>query len=1100
MLYENKLNIQKNIGITLIVCMLMISTLLSNTSAYATTIGGAVTMEAGKKITFNVPNGGDNVDLVGILIKRYQPSIANSTNEGQYTNVVKIDGKEEWYIGTDQGVKSGDTTKFEIKYDSSLVQKTMFSDWLYAEEFNLTGHNLLKDNNTFKFEVTPIYRLPDWRDLRGDKVNIFYKTEFDEDAEPPEVPDCEEGDCGEDLPPFEPQVCKVDMTFSDGDNMTGSKLTADPTGKITEDESDANSRNYNVMNYGIPSSDKLQVYGESEKYLQDFKFQQRKGELTYTIKVVKDFKKKWTIPEIPAQSSGVGSFDMASWFTACGSPWGDMIHANDMTVGMQFYMCNENDGSLIYVVTDITYRDPANLTGDIHYKRVGSSGVDVEGVPAKDKSNSERQEKVFTEKHNVTFWKIGHLLVYKFNDALFKNYALPNGEVGVNNNNIVVVNTLHDDVDKNHVITKPCKDFYLGSSVIDGGAEEPNIPDWSGEAQSKVTSTFSTRIPDVKNDKVVVDGTIRMTDSVVTSNGARPTSIPNATKVPVSQNNLVIEAYKQNKWKTPSSITSRYHAVAQVNKSGNDLAFTGNSPSKINVVTVHTPVVMYSKSTDDKEHDQRLDAPVRVGNEDSDRHAIVLDRPFTVTLPTRGQHLQTSTAPGYGNRDYQRYTKEKEVQFPFDVYTETKQQMYTAGTWIKVPVTQETATFMLPVWVPEGSYTAKFRSIAINAVGVTPEEHHANLNLTYRTTNGAMANHVAYDTIKMDVVGRLYDFRVTDVLDYNWEGVFRKNNGLIEHTENYYWTGIKGIDGGNRGNAEPYTLPIRHGSHPKGYKNVSVKTGYSFRFDTKTKGSLWRATDAVRVTPRFYFVNKDGKNRREVDVYYHNDSKYFVKIGSANDKEYRSIKLNEPLRNVEEKQIREMGEYLYKYPTEYGYSSAVNSSSKVKFLKDYERKYSKKNVVTGHYGWQMLSWGLRTFIGPDADSVPGGAMVNADRAKASEQQWYGEYSLPSDLYVVEKGKDVSGYGLQHRMNKSSALFLRDGYVIVNFKIETIKNGDTDKPDLGYGGGSGNQWELEGYKKSFTDKYGKVFNLMNGDIMFYHGDRSSGDDYGGSVIQ
>lgn len=726
------------------------------------------------------------------------------------------------------------------------------------------------------------------------------------------------------------------MTFTNGDNQGASNLIANPSGKIVED---ASSGQFNVLQYGIPSSERLRVEGESEKYLRDYRYQQRKGQVTYTIEAAKDFRLKWEVPgDIIEETKGEIREDDGDTIE---DDEGEEIEFDDLSMGDIFRAYPKSMSGELEVI-GVSYDDGDRV---LEYKVLGSGGVE----PSTEEVKYIREKQNFTETHNASFWKIGHLLVYKFTDALFENYALPNGAVAVQNNNVVVVNTMHDNNDNNHIVLKECMSVYLGMDTLDGGESQPSIPSWSSEAQIKINQTKNNRIPDVKNDRVTVEGTTRMSDTVTKSNGPTPTAIPTASKVKVAQNMLLIDANKINKWKTPSSITSRYDAVTQINKTGGRLTFTGTSPTKINTVTVHTPVVMYARATDDKEHDQRINPPHRTGNADTDDHAFAVDRPFTVTLPTSGQHLQTYLAPGYGNKDYRKYTREKEVQFPFDVYSETKQAFYSKGTWIKVPVTQETASFFLPVWVKEDSYVARFRSIAINSPSLTPEEHQANLNMSYRTPNGTMSNHVAYDTVKIDVVGRIYDFRITDIQDFNYEKVFRTDTGMNRHTGNYYWAGNKTIDGGDRGNPAPYTLPVRHGSHPDGYKNMAVKSGYQFKFDMKTKGNMWKSNDAVRITPTFSFVNKDGSGKKDVDVYYHSDTNYFVKIGSEQDSEYRSVVLNEPLRNVEDKQLKDTSEYLYRHASSYGYQGLTSGKSKVAFQRAYDRDYSKGKVVSGPY-------------------------------------------------------------------------------------------------------------------------------------------------------
>lgn len=819
-------------------------------------------------------------------------------------------------------------------------------------------------------------------------------------------------------PPVDPPPsisCPRDVNVGGSGSMNSnpSNMFADPNGLITES---AESSQFKVLTYGIPSSEYLKVEGYSEKYLADYSYQGMSGSVSYQVPVTMDYMLRW--------------LDKA--------------------------------------------------TNTYQYEHV-------------------RQQEDISDQYSVSYWQIGHLAVYSFMDATFKNYALPNEMFIVPNFQQVTANSNHSANVDDHVFPVDCESVYLGLETIDGGESRPSAP----TADLQGAAGIGSRPPDVQNDLVVVDGNTSMSDSRVSLNAPTPSPIPIAGQVKVEQSSLLIAPTKVNKWQTPSSITARYETIHTVNTGGGSREFTGTSPTKINTVTVHTPVVMYAKASDDKEHDQRTDGPNRStpANSDTDRHAFILDRPFTVTLPTNGQHLDVGMAPGYGNRDYAKYTRTdgKQVKFPFDVYTSDKSAFYPKETWIKVPLNQTEVSFFMPVWVPEGEYTIKFRSIAINAPAELPEEHHANLNLTYRTPNGVMENHVAYDTIEVDVVGRLYDFRVTDITDYNWESVFRTTKGLIEHTGNYYWVGKNSIDGLSRGNQEPFTLPIRQGSHPDGYKNVAVKTGYQFKFDMKTKGDMRNMNDGVHITPTFYFVDKNGQNRRKVDVYYHNDANYFVKVGSTQDKEYRMVTLNAPMRNVPKSQLNNTADYYYRHADKYGYTTEKTQQFIHTFIRNFERDYSKQENATGPYGDQILHWKLRTFIGPLTSAVPNTAMVPQADAISSEQNWYGEYSLPAEIFVVDEGKNIAGYGQTHRLNKSHPIFLRDGYVIVNFDIETIQNGDLSKPHLQYINAElTNQWKREGFQYSFTDPYGNIFSLLDGDVIFYHGDKSSLMDFNPSI--
>ena len=116
----------------------------------------------------------------------------------------------------------------------------------------------------------------------------------------------------------------------------------------------------------------------------------------------------------------------------------------------------------------------------------------------------------------------------------------------------------------------------------------------------------------------------------------------------------------------------------------------------------------------------------------------------------------------------------KQVKFPFDVYNADRSQFIPAKTWVDIPVNQLDTSFYLPVWVDEGNYEIEFRNIAENAPSNFTEQQDANTNL---------AHHVAADTVPVEVIGRLYDFHVTDISDYNWENVFASSQAAQSQRE-----------------------------------------------------------------------------------------------------------------------------------------------------------------------------------------------------------------------------------------------------------------------------------------------------------------------------
>lgn len=684
-------------------------------------------------------------------------------------------------------------------------------------------------------------------------------------------------------------------------------------------------------------------------------------------------------------------------------------------------------------------------------------------------SEEETVVQVVQVERPYSYWIIDNLEVYGLERATMSNYALPGEIVTMSPSGYTApsVDAVNNDNHDDHVQVAECNNVDLGTETLNGGDSRPDVPseDFTSEAQDAVGQIQA------KNDKVTFNGSPIMQDSWAVEHAPAPGRIPNPSiigeNVLYSPNNMISSSLL-NKANTTSTGTIFYNLIKGI-KGGSPKQFPING---INTVTVHTPTVNYSSVSDDREHNQKT-------RPSYNRSALILERPFVVTIPTSGQHRNI---PGYGDRDYAKYIRDKQVLFPFDVYNGTQTQFIPANTWISIPVSQIDTTFYLPVWVDEGNYDVLFRSFAENSPssGFTTQSN-ANLDLTH---------HVSTQTIPVEVIGRVYDFRITDIADYNWEDVFRIQKGSATHTGAYYWVQDRSIDGAPRGNTSPYMLPILPGSHPSsGKKNISVKTGYHFKFNLKTKGNMFGRDDAIHITPTFYFVQRDGSRRQEVDLYYHTNDQFFVKIGGPEDVERRHVTLNTRLRNVPQQEMIDAAHYVYDH---YANTNLPRNQFVEQYLKD-----SAKPTWVGKYDWMILPYQVRTFIGPK--NVPSGASATQQRANASIQTWYGEYSLPAAAFAVPKGTNIAEYGRTNRLTDKSPIFLRNGYIIVNFDIETIRNRDLLNPHLQYMHGPlNNQWRKEGYKGQVTDSFGNTFQLLDGDVIFYHGDKSSYDDFGSSV--
>lgn len=712
------------------------------------------------------------------------------------------------------------------------------------------------------------------------------------------------------------------------------------------------------------------------------------------------------------------------------------------------------------------YPIQVSKTYTLRWKEIRSGPPDADGnrttitVP---RSDTKTVTKRYTIERKYSYWVITRLEVYGIQKAIFTNYALPSGTVTVQPGGYTPpsVTAIHDTSLDAHITDPVYSNVTLQGETISGGSSRPSVPneDWKNKAEKAIGKIK------VKNDSLIFNGITVMDNRMVEETAPAPGAIPNPPMIGqdvLYGKGYMIDSSKSNKINQPSSGTIFYSLVKGIN-GGADQSF----PIKgINTVTVHTPVVNVASVSDDKAHNQKTQST-------AGRSALILDRPFTVTIPTSGQHRDIT---GYGNRDYEKYTRDKQVWFPFDVYNADRSAFIPKETWTSIPVGQSRTTFFLPVWVDEGNYGVLFRTFAENSPRSSfGTQMNANLEVT---------NHVATQVFPVEVIGRLYDFRITDIADFNWETVFRTQKGSATPTGNVYWVGTKEIDGATRGNQPPFVLPIRQGSHPEvGKKNVSMKTGYHIKFDLKTKGNMFSSDNGIRITPTFYFVGRTGKSRREVDLYYYSGNKRFIRIGSSDDMERHNITLDTRLRNVPQQELIHTASSLWDLEG----GSSTKQAYIDQFLKDV-----KKPTYVGGYDIMLLPPQLRTLIG--SMNVPSG--VNAARANASVQKWYGEYSLPAAPYVVPKGFNLAEYGRMNRLDDQSPVFLKDGYIIVNFNIETIHNRDLNNPHLQYIYGSlNNQWQMEGFQRSFTDPYGVTFQLKDGDIVFYHANLSSYDDFG-----
>ena len=561
----------------------------------------------------------------------------------------------------------------------------------------------------------------------------------------------------------------------------------------------------------------------------------------------------------------------------------------------------------------------------------------------------------------------------------------------------------------------------------------------------------------VQNDYLEIDGKVLMKDGWNESTAPTPNRLSKPSVINNSilfKEHMVIDRNKENgEWDSTGTLV--YRNIKSVGDSqGEELEFD----VEINPVVIHTPTVCDAQIEDVKKYNQLI-------NPDRSSAGLILDRYFTVYYPTIGTH---NDYKGYGYRDYAKYIDRRQMKFPFDVY---KGNTYIkADTWITI--TEANTKFYLPSWVNEGHYIVAFKSTAINSdanKGSDKLEDLANYDLN---------NYVAIDTVDVQVSGRVYGLNIYDITDYPiWKDVFRKKDST-KLTGNKYTVGTKDRNGESNGQSNKMTFPLVPGSHPQYKCQGAIPLGYLTRFSIYTMGNMYDGKDDyVNLKPKFYYVSKDGKTREEVDLYYtetiNGKKKMLVQVGSEQDKN--------------NKKSMKMGNHYTSVP-----ETEIKNTANILGITTNQLKGTRKNVYT--FGNIMLPWNMRTFVGTFSNRP---SSVSDAKVRRSIQKWYGEYYLPAKVYAVKKGGKVSEYAKKHGITFKENFWKKNGYIIVQFQIETIQDGERHlsyinpvNEQYGYC----NMWKLEGFTYNKKDCKGNKFVLQDGDYAFFDLSRSVSDDY------
>lgn len=427
-----------------------------------------------------------------------------------------------------------------------------------------------------------------------------------------------------------------------------------------------------------------------------------------------------------------------------------------------------------------------------------------------------------------------------------------------------------------------------------------------------------------------------------------------------------------------------------------------DSPDNKNVVMIY----VYQKQPDggntpsDDDEDSEY-TPVTcdptVGNSN-----VLVDSNVTIVIPNHGVHTDFGEDAYYNKL----FAKQKLVKFPFEVYYNG--ELKAKDTWIEVANRNDISRegnndgkyeIGIPAWIEKGKYTVDVRVVATGGTEANEREQSNDI-----FNNGA----IAYNEVEINVVGKIYDFTIT-----NLEGDTVWSKYLFENQNKEYKTS---------------TLPIGQANVvPTSYK-YGMKLGSTFLYSINTLGV---SNTKVQILPKVYYVEKNGGTAVDVtNKLQYKTEKGFVNFDSTAVS--LSTKINKQTRMTAE--VRNEVSKSMAMKAFVGYGQDTNAS----------RKFGTYNKLLIDNSLRLPYVGYVSTLTKSSDK-------NFDKVMTSASHWYAEYKLPNTLAMKENSGD-------------DKTVRKDGFYVVCFKIESKDtNGNTYlKYENQY---VGNQWKNEGGAES-----------------------------------
>ena len=498
---------------------------------------------------------------------------------------------------------------------------------------------------------------------------------------------------------------------------------------------------------------------------------------------------------------------------------------------------------------------------------------------------------------------------------------------------------------------------------------------------------------------------------------------------------------------------------------------------------------------------------------------------------------------GYGDSGdpskYNKYVKKKEMMFPFDVVYQN--HVVPANTWFTVGKADWVNTpIYIPSWAEEMAGNVQYKVTAENAYDesgqqimdrIEKQENIANVQIK---VDGSGENYVATYSMPVQTSGIIYGFEIDGV---NTKDIFNKDYSTnigdltsisLANEKTELKVGTKNrlglntlrytMDGKTTSWNKENTLPL---GVNKDDIATGIDKGVQFSFQVRTIANLGDSEDdAVCILPTYRYVAADGTvyNMDDIDIYYHDTNQYFVKYGSQQD--ISNLKIVSLADSQFESSVYDYGEGYrtdYFHTQELTYTVNVDDTQELQsnLISEYLNRdissYTvsgvkmshKLRVLTGNYGQlQMAADGEGNLARDDGyykelTGVGGEASIGSYYGKfmSSMQTWHGQYKIPDQLFVCAKDTDLVDYALNNELNEQSDIWFKDGYLVLNFYIFSVNDGDNHLQYFSRQNAfaAENMWMTEGGRQTVSVNENQI-ELLPGDVAIIDMNQSVSDRY------